>query len=659
MKKTQLIVYQKYAEELISSLHSSGLMQIINISKNDKDILEYTKPGVVHPELESLTMYELRLSRIIDILKKAKSSKKGLKALLKPEKTEDLTLIEQKNIDELYSYTETMLHSIEKKILSFEDSLNSLDDQLEKSTSLTSQLQYFKYFDFDLSSLDESEYVITYAGVTSEGLELKKKIEDIALADLVSKKFGSGKKSQWAVVLISHVSEKEKIYKIVKQHVNLFDFSGLKGKAEDVLSELSAKKNEIDKEKIHIIAQLLQYKQKKYHDLLSLREEISLEKMRREISKNFANTQSTSIINGWVLEESEKELKKLVDQATQGHCIYTSEVPKSNPDDPPVYLKTPKWAKAFQTFLELFATPKYNELNPTIFMGIFFVLFFGLMLGDAGYGGVILLVSLFGYSYFGKKSLLIQQWSLLGIMLGVITTIVGVLTNSIFGDFFPRFFNIGIPSMTILGMRLPLDPLRNPLVILTIALIGGIIHLNVGIILGMAQSLHTKSYKKLITKYFNWIPLQIGGGLLIGSFILEWTVEGLLFYVAIALTLTGILLLFINAGPIGFFDITGYVGDWLSYARLLALGLATAGMALAFNVVAEMIGAMVPIIGGIITAVLLVFAHLVNLILQTLGAGVHSLRLQYVEFFNRFYEGGGKKFTPFKIQRRYTKLKKE
>jgi vacuolar-type H+-ATPase subunit I/STV1 len=117
MKKTQLIVYQKYAEELISSLHSSGLMQIINISKNDKDILEYTKPGVVHPELESLTMYELRLSRIIDILKKAKSSKKGLKALLKPEKTEDLTLIEQKNIDELYSYTETMLHSIEKKIL--------------------------------------------------------------------------------------------------------------------------------------------------------------------------------------------------------------------------------------------------------------------------------------------------------------------------------------------------------------------------------------------------------------------------------------------------------------------------------------------------------------------------------------------------------------
>jgi V/A-type H+/Na+-transporting ATPase subunit I len=659
MKKTQLIVYQKYAEELISSLHSSGLMQIINISKNDKDILEYTKPGVVHPELESLTMYELRLSRIIDILKKAKSSKKGLKALLKPEKTEDLTLIEQKNIDELYSYTETMLHSIEKKILSFEDSLNSLDDQLEKSTSLTSQLQYFKYFDFDLSSLDESEYVITYAGVTSEGLELKKKIEDIALADLVSKKFGSGKKSQWAVVLISHVSEKEKIYKIVKQHVNLFDFSGLKGKAEDVLSELSAKKNEIDKEKIHIIAQLLQYKQKKYHDLLSLREEISLEKMRREISKNFANTQSTSIINGWVLEESEKELKKLVDQATQGHCIYTSEVPKSNPDDPPVYLKTPKWAKAFQTFLELFATPKYNELNPTIFMGIFFVLFFGLMLGDAGYGGVILLVSLFGYFYFGKKSLLIQQWSLLGIMLGVITTIVGVLTNSIFGDFFPRFFNIGIPSMTILGMRLPLDPLRNPLVILTIALIGGIIHLNVGIILGMAQSLHTKSYKKLITKYFNWIPLQIGGGLLIGSFILEWTVEGLLFYVAIALTLTGILLLFINAGPIGFFDITGYVGDWLSYARLLALGLATAGMALAFNVVAEMIGAMVPIIGGIITAVLLVFAHLVNLILQTLGAGVHSLRLQYVEFFNRFYEGGGKKFTPFKIQRRYTKLKKE
>ena len=111
-----------------------------------------------------------------------------------------------------------------------------------------------------------------------------------------------------------------------------------------------------------------------------------------------------------------------------------------------------------------------------------------------------------------------------------------------------------------------------------------------------------------------------------------------------------------NTGPVGFFDITGYVGDWLSYARLLALGLATAGMALAFNVVSGMTIMDIPIVGFIIPAILLIILHVVNLGLQALGAAVHSLRLQYVEFFNRFYEGGGREFTPFKMKRKYTKL---
>ena len=122
------------------------------------------------------------------------------------------------------------------------------------------------------------------------------------------------------------------------------------------------------------------------------------------------------------------------------------------------------------------------------------------------------------------------------------------------------------------------------------------------------------------------------------------------------MVIIGIILLFIAGGPVGFFDITGYVGDWLSYARLLALGLATAGMALAFNEVSRLLGEMIPYIGIVITIILLIIMHLVNLGLSALGAGVHSLRLQYVEFFNRFYEGGGHEFSPFKMKRKYTKV---
>jgi V/A-type H+-transporting ATPase subunit I len=191
-----------------------------------------------------------------------------------------------------------------------------------------------------------------------------------------------------------------------------------------------------------------------------------------------------------------------------------------------------------------------------------------------------------------------------------------------------------------------------------IALIFGLTHLNLGIILAIYQSYKNKEYKALITQHFSWIPIQIGGGLLIGSSLLHLGDLGTLeFYGAMILFAVGIILRLIHAGPLGFFDITGYIGDWLSYARLLALGLGTTGMALAFNIVAQIIPSMIPIVGIIFTPIILIIAHAANLGLQTLGAGVHSLRLQYVEFFNRFYEGGGKRFQPFSIKRKYTKIK--
>jgi V/A-type H+-transporting ATPase subunit I len=213
-------------------------------------------------------------------------------------------------------------------------------------------------------------------------------------------------------------------------------------------------------------------------------------------------------------------------------------------------------------------------------------------------------------------------------------------------------------QFTLMGVRFPIDSLKDPITILTMALILGLIHLNIGIILGLYQAYKRNHYKKMFTERFCWIPLQIGGGMLIGYFILDWYLTDFLFLVAVILVIIGMIQLVYAAGPVGFFDITGYVGDWLSYARLLALGLATAGMALAFNVVSKLLGEMIPFIGIIITILLLIVLHVVNLAISALGAGVHSLRLQYVEFFNRFYEGGGILFTPFQTKRTYTQIKK-
>jgi len=388
-----------------------------------------------------------------------------------------------------------------------------------------------------------------------------------------------------------------------------------------------------------------------------------LSEIRREISKNFAKTNTTYLINGWIIEKNEKILKAAVENTAKGCIIYSSQTPSANPDNPPTYIETPKWAAAFKTFLDMFATPKYNEINPTIIMGIFFVLFFGVMLGDAGYGLVILLLSLYGYKKFSKYSELIKNWSFMGILLGLTTTVVGFLTNSFFGDLIPRFFysspDIPLYSLQLGGLHLPIEPLRDPLTILVIALLFGLIHLNIGILLAIYQCLKNKDYNTLINNHFSWVLLQIGGGLLIGDMLLHLLSLGTMeFYFSMALVVIGLILRLKHVGPLGFFDITGFVGDWLSYARLLALGLATAGMALAFNIVAKLFADMMPIeiLGLIIMVILLVLTHTINLGLQTLGAGVHSLRLQYVEFFNRFYEGGGHEFKPFSIKRKYTKI---
>jgi V/A-type H+-transporting ATPase subunit I len=646
MKKTSLIVHQNYVEDVIKSLHEMGIMEIINISKEDSETLELAEKASTHPDSETCASYMLRLSRLIDILKKVKPRKSGIKGILNPDLPVVIS-IEDRSLDEIYSYAEGILAEIEKNILECDQKIQTQNEMIDLIEKDIKQIKYLKKFDINISYIGTSQYLIVKAGKTSDFDSLNTKLKDINKAMIYSKKFGSGKEIEWAIVIVAHISEKEKVEKICREHIIEFDLENLAGKPEELEKNLIKEKKSIIKEKKKITTDLSVYSKDQLDDLLALREEIYFEKMRKQISNNFAKTNSTYIINGWILEKDEKKLKEYISNITKDHVIINFDKPSVNPDNPPTHLKTPKWAESFRTFLELFATPRYNELNPTIFMGIFFVLFFGLMLGDAGYGLVILILSLFGYFKIGKNSPMLKTWSFLGIWLGLATTIFGLMMNSFFGDLLIRYFGLQLPSL--------IDPLKNPLIILMIALICGLIHLNLGIILGIIQKFHQRKLKSLITHHFCWIPLQLGGGLLIGSFLMGFSLDGVIFYFAIFLMAIGIILLMVGAGPIGFFDITGYLGDWLSYARLLALGLATTGMALAFNVVSELIGEMIPIIGIVITIILLIMSHLVNMVLQALGAGVHSLRLQYVEFFNRFYEGGGRNFSPFQIKRKYTK----
>ena len=393
MKKVSLIVYQKYLDDVVKALHESGIVEIVDISKEEPLLLEETLKAEIDPEAGTCTNYELRLTRLIDILRKAIKSPKGLKAMFHPQ-TPEKKVVEEHSLDELYSYAEGILNEIEKNILFYEEKIKKLDEEKERIDSDIEHISYFKDFKLDVSDIKESEYLIIKAGKTSELPAIEKEIKSLDRVILYSKQFGSGKKREWAIVIVAHISEKESVEKLCRERITLFDLQHLSGSPKTIITDFKKKIEEIKNEKKQIFSKLSFYAKDLLYDLLALREEIQLERVKKEVSKNFTKTDSAYIIKGWILEKDEEKLKNLVTSVSKDHIIIDTQVPSVNPDNPPIYLETPKWASSFETFLELFATPKYDEINPTIFMGIFFILFFAVMLGDAGYGFVIFILSL-------------------------------------------------------------------------------------------------------------------------------------------------------------------------------------------------------------------------------------------------------------------------
>jgi len=179
---------------------------------------------------------------------------------------------------------------------------------------------------------------------------------------------------------------------------------------------------------------------------------------------------------------------------------------------------------------------------------------------------------------------------------------------------------------------------------LIIVLLIGLIHLNLGLLIGFKANIQQREYKDASGNQLWLFFLQVGVLLL-----------------ALGMKTAGAVLLLISVvmvavihGPLFFFDITGYLGDVLSYARLLALGLATCGIAMTVNILASMVGG-TPYIGAVLAALVFVIGHIFNWGMNGLGAFVHGIRLHYVEFFNKFYEGGGAEYRPFYVKRELTK----
>ncbi len=374
------------------------------------------------------------------------------------------------------------------------------------------------------------------------------------------------------------------------------------------------------------------------------------------------HSKHTFVIYGYIPEEDCEKLEKLCNRVSVCHIDFAD----AN-DDAPVKLKNNRFAQPAQGIVNMYSPPSHGDIDPTPLLAFFFYFFFGMMFSDAGYGllmtvaiGVVLKV--FKPDTQMRNNLKLFQYC------GISTFLWGLVFGSIFGDAPAVLYNHFTGADITMAQLLPwptIDPQKDALTLMVISIAFGLVHILVGMGCKFYICLKQKDYGGAFFDTGLWMLLLIGIAVLAAGMFMS----NILLYagavIAIACAVGLVLTKKKNkkgfgkviGGLASLYDITSYISDLLSYSRLLALGLTTGVMAQVFNMLATMFGT--GVVGTIIMVVILIIGHAINIGLNALGSYVHTMRLQYVEMFSKFYEGGGQEFEPFSLKSKYIKIQED
>ena len=373
-----------------------------------------------------------------------------------------------------------------------------------------------------------------------------------------------------------------------------------------------------------------------------------------------------TLIEGWVpdsnIESAVTELKETID-----YVFIDTRKPEPS-EEPPTRLRNPTALKPFQLVVNLFATPKYREWDPTPIIAYSFAMFFGLMIADVGYAiglmliGRFLLPKLLG----SPQSEGIKQFQKLIYISSGVALVLGLLAGNYLGDVYLFF---GIESMALVpGVQ---QVLQSPITFVVLALMIGLVHVNIAHIIALIKGVKERNTGAILTKV-GLLALQFGIPFILRTMLnVSLPLPSLIYDASIYVMVSGIILLVVGTikqwGGLGtilwLFDITGLLGDIMSYSRLAGVGLATFYLGSAFNMLARLFSGLIPIsgvagvvVGVILAIIILIVGHMINLLLGLITGFVHSLRLCFVEFLIKFYEGGGIHYSPFRLIRRPSML---
>lgn len=660
MRKIRIVTLDKYVAPTVDALHESGLIQVSDISESvqqDPELAELVTPSKATHYTGKLSSLLMKTNGISELLGNSISEGHGLKDTLMSFISPDMPV--QKEVERLdtpafIEKAEETLAKVESKTSVIEGKLAALDSETSELKSNKSLANRLINFDSDLALLKDSKYTSTTVGrINAESTsEIKNELSNLTDELEIFTVPMTG--DDGLIVIVVTLKEfSDDVYSTLRK----FDFEKIEvgdveGTPQHVISSADSRLLTIESERAAVKKELRAVAEQWDDEILALKEQLENEKDKNEILSSFVQTKDAYILEAWVPVKDTEEVEQLVEKSSEGHCAFeTIEIEGTDDEDVPILQQNGWYAKPFEFLVDMYSPVRYNEIDPTIFVAITFPFFFGFCLTDAVYGLVVSAIGVVMIKGIGKVKESMKSFGWILVWSGLWAVILGLITNGFIGDFPERIAGFRLPTVFA-----PVEAFKHPDTILLIAIAVGLIYTNIGFIIGAIDNLRYGNVKEAIGSQICWFVFEAGIILFALGYMMPAVGMAGMALGGILIIATIGMLVWAN-GAYGVMDIFGYMGDILSYARLLALCLATGGIAMTVNILAQMLNNMIPYAGIVLAIVVFIGGHIANFAFQVLGAFINALRLNYVEFFSQFFMSGKGKFEAFKANRTFTKLK--
>ncbi|MFY9415716.1 MAG: V-type ATP synthase subunit I [bacterium] len=637
MKKVFLFVHRTEKEEVVRALQSLGLVEIRQVQENPA-WEEWKGYLTADGDPEEVNQLENRLSEVkyaLDFLARHFPVKKSFVQQFTGSK---ITLTDEEFAT--YGAEEDRVQELYRACRKADERFTALRNEETRTRNLLADLAPYRELALPLGEVGDTKWVSVKVGsVPAADLAgFQERLAEAAPETLVQV---VSQDREQAFIFLIHLTGRPEVEDLLKEYnwTALSVPANLTDTPARCMTRLEEQLAGYEEERQRILAEVEKLLGERPR-LMAYYDHLTLQRDRLAVTDNFASTGQAVLITGWARAADVDRLEKELNQVSKTATLIATEPEEGEVF--PVALKNSPLVEPFEAVTNLYSTPSHREIDPTPALAPFFFVFFGIALGDAGYGILLTLLSLFLLKKLQPKGMGEQLLKLL--VLGGLATIgFGILSGGWFGDLLP------LPPLWF-------NPVDDPMKMLIFSLILGVIHLYTGMGIQAYRSIKAGKVMDALFDQGLWY-LFLTGLPLLAFPPLQGVGKVMALVGAAGLILTqgrnqkNVFMKLIS-GVGSLYDVTGYLSDVLSYSRLLALGLAGGVIAVAINTMGRML-ASAGAIGLVVMVLLLVGGHIFNLIISALGAFVHTSRLQYIEYFGKFFEGGGKAFTPFQIKTQY------